>query len=549
MPDPQSWRSDDEGDLGAGALWVLTLSMSVLVSIVAALMMLPALKAQQTYRHGAVVALEGTPHLWIADAQGVLHWGGDTRALAGKHVNWNDRTGVSLAQLRALPVGDPWLSAGLLKDGDPIYLVKWESDWAQPRLLHIQSIADVELFGIDGSNYGRFVLDRATWEARYGMSAACLQRSALPAAVTTAIATPTPIPRPTIDPRLQEALNVLEETWPDTVHGERGHLARFTKKWGESLTIVFGRIEHAAQYHVPTHTITVDESMRDQPLEVLAYILMHELQHAILPWTKYGDGAAYRGTVEYFEYCLPNEYLAESMAAGWWDARYGEAGHPDTANEWVARANHAAWLSRQDRASGARLKQQRLWSFARDTHKDGCKLDSVVATPMPSQTLGTASAEEVDRFFDSYDQIGERAFAEVYNVKVGSVLWRMHMRAYGKVIDGMDLVYLVYTWSAYPYGTFPDTWAFAKAYVSDHEHYVGLASQWLESDPCTWPDPVQQEMVAAEQSNPGGIRAALSNVMLSPDLARYVVPGIINQARQAYYEDPEAYLDQFRCTA
>ena len=27
---------------------------------------------------------KGTPHLWFADEHGVLHWGGDTRALAGQ---------------------------------------------------------------------------------------------------------------------------------------------------------------------------------------------------------------------------------------------------------------------------------------------------------------------------------------------------------------------------------------------------------------------------------------------------------------------------------
>ncbi len=27
-----------------------------------------------------MVALQGTPHIWLADAQGQLHWGGDTRA-------------------------------------------------------------------------------------------------------------------------------------------------------------------------------------------------------------------------------------------------------------------------------------------------------------------------------------------------------------------------------------------------------------------------------------------------------------------------------------
>jgi hypothetical protein len=135
---------------------------------------------------GAVVGLAGTPHLWIADDQGMLHWGGDTRALTGKYVNWSDRRDVSLVELQALPIGDPWLSAGLLKDGDPIYLVKWETEWEHPTLLHIQSIADVELFGINGSNYGNFVLDKTAWEARYKRSADVLQRGVLASAVPSA---------------------------------------------------------------------------------------------------------------------------------------------------------------------------------------------------------------------------------------------------------------------------------------------------------------------------------------------------------------------------
>ena len=161
-------------------------SLIVLAIAVAALVAVPVAQAQQVFVHGAVVALQGTPHLWIADEQGVLHWGGDTRALADRHVNWSARTEVSLDGLRALETGDPWLSAGLLKDGDPIYLVKWETEWPQPRLLHIQSISDVELFGIDETNYGNFVLDVAAWEARYGMSVAGLERAELPAAVTSA---------------------------------------------------------------------------------------------------------------------------------------------------------------------------------------------------------------------------------------------------------------------------------------------------------------------------------------------------------------------------
>ena len=170
--------------------WSWRKSLVVLAITVAAFMALPVAHAQGVFVHGAVVQLQGTPHLWIADEQGVLHWGGDTRALAGRHVNWGARTEVSLEGLRALSVGDPWLSAGLLKDGDPIYLVKWETEWPLPRLLHIQSIADVELFGINGNNYGNFVQDVASWEARYGISVAGLQRAELPPAVPSAGMTP-----------------------------------------------------------------------------------------------------------------------------------------------------------------------------------------------------------------------------------------------------------------------------------------------------------------------------------------------------------------------
>ena len=161
--------------------------------------LVPALmvQAQGVFAHGAVVALQGTPHLWIADQQGVLHWAGDTRALAGRHVRWDSRIEVTLAQLQGLNRGDPWLSAGLLKDGDPIYLVKWETEWPQPRLFHIQSIGDVELFGINSSNYGNFVLGLATWEQRFGISAAGLQRSTLPAATAPPAPTPTPVPMAT----------------------------------------------------------------------------------------------------------------------------------------------------------------------------------------------------------------------------------------------------------------------------------------------------------------------------------------------------------------
>ncbi len=132
---------------------------------------------------GTPIQLEGTPHLFlVSESHPQLHWVGDTRALATHPVFWDQQKTwgyETFYRWGAQWVGDPYLSAGLLKDGDPIYLVKWEQDWAKPRLYHIQSIKDVELFGINARNYGRFVLDKPTWEAKHGFDVDTLRREQL----------------------------------------------------------------------------------------------------------------------------------------------------------------------------------------------------------------------------------------------------------------------------------------------------------------------------------------------------------------------------------
>ena len=50
----------------------------------------------------------------------------------------------------------------------------------------------MEIFGINGNNYGNFVLDASTWEARYGIPVASLQRGVLPSAVPAASPVPAP---------------------------------------------------------------------------------------------------------------------------------------------------------------------------------------------------------------------------------------------------------------------------------------------------------------------------------------------------------------------
>lgn len=163
---------------------------------------------------GSVVGLAGTPHIWVAEG-GVFHWAGDTRALSGRTVRWDTRLDVSITALRTMPRGDPWLSSGLVKEGDTISLAKWETDQDAPSLLHILQIADVEAFGIDGTNYGRMVVDGRAWEEQTGFHTADLSRGTLAAAVRAAVPTATPvIPTPTAYPTPRPAILPLPMVVP-----------------------------------------------------------------------------------------------------------------------------------------------------------------------------------------------------------------------------------------------------------------------------------------------------------------------------------------------
>jgi len=206
---------------------------------------------------GAIVALRGTPHLWIADDQGTLHWSGDTRALAGRVVNWGARTEASLEQLRAMRRGEPWLSAGLLKDGDPIYFVKWESDWSTPQLLHILSIADVELFGISATNYGQLVLDRTTWEQRFNVPASSLQRGVLPSTTGPASAAVSTSTSPTFSVTSIPAVSVASGALAGALTAEEQAAfiesaldatdGRRATKWAKPITVQLRRSTYDTQ--------------------------------------------------------------------------------------------------------------------------------------------------------------------------------------------------------------------------------------------------------------------------------------------------------------
>ena len=294
-------------------------------------------QAQGRFAFGAVVALQGTPHLWIADEYGVLHWAGDTWALVGRHVVWSDRTEVALAQLRQLYRGDPWLSAGLLKDGEAIYLVKWETDWSQPQLFHIQSIADVELFGINGSNYGHFVWDRAAWEQAWGIAAGGLQRATLSAATVPSVPQEVLDSWAAYDQRITRALALLwaynigtnESDWR-SVYG--WPLAR------QRTEIVWGNIPAGGWFEAANNRIVIDlENYQHEPLAALASVLAHEVHHAV-------SGLSYHwGQPSWAAACLEDEMVAFAWGAAAWELFRPGLDDSWTAGELFAEELYQAW--------------------------------------------------------------------------------------------------------------------------------------------------------------------------------------------------------------
>jgi hypothetical protein len=149
---------------------------------------------------GMVLSLRGTPHLWVAAENFTLHWVGDPQALQGRLVDWDSRVEVVPEQLAALPLGEPWLSAGMVELERAVYVPTAQGAAPEPVLLRVQSIADLQLFGVNAQNYGALVLTPLQWEQRYPFRLDRLTRGNLPVAVSGGVPLPTATPMPPAPP-------------------------------------------------------------------------------------------------------------------------------------------------------------------------------------------------------------------------------------------------------------------------------------------------------------------------------------------------------------
>ena len=138
---------------------------------------------QRPLPHGTLVIVRDTPHFWVADEQGVLHWASGTRALVGRYVRWSEQRTVSAAELERLPRGEPWLLSpiGFVRaNGPELYVMVWHSGVTWPALLRAPNIESLRPFGITPEHVARLSTDARTWERLHDLPVEAVAAELMP---------------------------------------------------------------------------------------------------------------------------------------------------------------------------------------------------------------------------------------------------------------------------------------------------------------------------------------------------------------------------------
>ena len=401
----------------------------------------------------------------------------------------------------------------------------------------------------------RLNTERFEWEADYAPGGEIATPTPTPVPPPTPTPKPTPTLRPTprpkptttpvpIEARLQQALDLIASTGDSVGASAVAHIQ------DNHVSVVFANIADVAHYNPNTNSIVFNEGMRSQPLEVLAYILVHERVHSANPWTERG------------EECFSAEFIAEVVAVVWWKAAYGENGHPNPANNaWIGYFNYLLSLYQFDLASPGQTRS--FENHLRAAYEPVCGTSAPAPTPTPTPIptsrptptpaptpiAAGSTLDDVEHMLAHYRAFARRAIGEAYGISESSIGALRIYRSIEWAVEGMPYVYLLFTWSEYPSGEYPNTREFARSYVLNSRHYGRIAYRWLESDPCTWPAEAQEYMEAHAIDYPGHIRGMVEAMLTIPSLAIHYWNAALSTAERDYFNDAEAYLDQFRCSS
>ena len=144
-----------------------------------------ALAAPATDDSPRLYTVIGTPHTWLMDDQGVLHWVGDSIALARTLYPAREYTldepldpqtqrslagpiAIHYSDVLATPRGAPLLSTSFVRGGGgEVYYPRWDALGGDPVMLRVTRPEDLEVLGVEPTRAGGQVVPSQDWEAQY----------------------------------------------------------------------------------------------------------------------------------------------------------------------------------------------------------------------------------------------------------------------------------------------------------------------------------------------------------------------------------------------
>lgn len=177
----------------------------------------------------------------------------------------------------------------------------------------------------------------------------------------------------------------------------------------------------------------------------------------------------------------------------------------------------------------------------------------LTSSPTPAAVvelpLGESSKQVVDLFISDPVTVARAVLAASFDTSASDPILDPWVNRLKPVIAVSPTIYRIYTWANYPVGTYPHVEQFMLEFLKYPQGYGHAAEEWLDSDPCTWPEGVQEQVVAVERQSPGRLRASVTSAIHPAWMADPAIRAITTEARGQFSDDREAYLDQFRCTS
>lgn len=177
----------------------------------------------------------------------------------------------------------------------------------------------------------------------------------------------------------------------------------------------------------------------------------------------------------------------------------------------------------------------------------------LTSSPTPAAVvelpLGESSKQVVDLFISDPVTVARAVLAASFDTSASDPILDPWVNRLKPVIAVSPTIYRIYTWANYPVGTYPHVEQFILEFLKYPQGYGHAAEQWLDSDPCTWPEEVQEQVVAVERQSPGRLRASVTSAIHPAWMAEPAIRAITIEARGQFFDDREAYLGKFRCTS